>query len=45
MYAISEMMIETMFAMVSMMRINRVEISRKSKRAKQIWISKSFKSL
>ena len=40
MYARFEMMIETMFAMVSMMRINRVEISKKSKRAKQIWISK-----
>ena len=39
-YARLEMMIETMFAMVSMMRINRVEVSKKSKRAKQIWISK-----
>ena len=36
----SEMMIYPLFAMVSMMRITGVEISKKSKRAKQIWISK-----
>ena len=36
----SEMMILTMFAMVSMIRINGVEISKKSKRRKQILISK-----
>ena len=32
----TEMMIYSWFAMVSMMRINGVEISKKSKRAKQI---------
>ena len=37
-----EMMIQTMFAMVSMMRITGVEISKKSKCAKQTAISKSF---
>ena len=36
----SEMMIYPSFGMVSMMRIRGVEISKKSKRAKQIWISK-----
>ena len=34
-----------MFAMVSMMRINAVEISKKSKCAGQTAISKSFKRL
>ena len=41
----SEMMIYTMFAMVSMMRITGVEISKKSKCAKQTAISKSLKTL
>ena len=41
----SEMMIWTMFAMVSMMRINGVEISKKSKCAGRTAISKSFKRL
>ena len=41
----SEMMIYTMFTMVSMMRITGVEISKKSKCAKQTAISKSLKSL
>ena len=41
----SEMIIETMFAMVSIMRITGVEVSKKSKCAKQIAISKSLKSL
>ena len=41
----SEMMIETIFAMVSIMRITGVEISKKSKCAKQTAISKSSKSL
>ena len=36
----SEMMIYPLFAMVSMMRITGVEISKKSKRANKIWISK-----
>ena len=41
----SEMMIQTMFAMVSMMRINAVEIWKKSKGAKQTAISKSLKTV
>ena len=41
----SEMMIYPLFAMVSMMRITEVEISKKSKRAKQTAISKSLKTL
>ena len=41
----SEMIIETMFAMVSIMRITGVEVSKKSKCAKQTAISKSLKSL
>ena len=41
----SEMMIKTMFAMVSMMRINAGEISKKSKCAKQTAISKSLKTV
>ena len=45
MCAMSEMMIYTMFAMVSMMRINGVEISKKSKCAGKSAISKSFKCL
>ena len=43
--AMSEMMIQTMFAIVKMMRITGVEISKKSKCAKQTAISKSFKTL
>ena len=38
-----EMMIQTMFAIVSMMRITGVEISKKAKCAKQTAVSKSFK--
>ena len=45
MYAMSQMMISTLFAMVSMMRITGVEISKKSKCAKQTAFSKNFKSL
>ena len=41
----SEMMIYTMFTMVSMMRITGVEISKESKCAKQTAISKTLKSL
>ena len=41
----SEMIIETMFAMVTMMRLTGVEVSKKSKCAKQTAISKSLKSL
>ena len=41
----SEMMIQTMFAIGSMMRIIGVEISKKSKPAKQSAHSKSFKTL
>ena len=41
----SEIMIYTIFAMVSMMRITGVEISKKSKCAKQTAISKCLKSL
>ena len=41
----SEMIIETMFAMVTMMRLTGVEVSKKSKCAKQRAISKSLKSL
>ena len=41
----SEMMIQTMFAIVNMMRITGVEIAKKSKCAKQTAISKSFKTL
>ena len=43
--AMSEMMIQTMFAIVKMMRITGVEISKKSKYEKQTAISKSFKTL
>ena len=43
--AMSEMMIQTMFAIVSMMRITGVEISKKSKCAKQTANSKSLKTL
>ena len=43
--AMSEMMIQTMFAIVNMMRITGVEISKKLKCAKQTGISKSFKTL
>ena len=38
-----EMMIKTMFAIVSMMRITGVEISKKAKCAKQTAIPKSLK--
>ena len=41
----SEMMIKTMFAIVSMMRITGVEISKKAKYAKQSAFSKSLKTL
>ena len=41
----SEMMIYTMFTMVSMMRITGVEIWKYSKRAKETAISKSLKTL
>ena len=41
----SEMMIWTMFPMVSMMRITGVEISKTSKCAEQTAISKSLKTL
>ena len=41
----SEMMIYPLFAMVSMMRIPEVEISKKSKCAEQRAVSKSLKSL
>ena len=41
----SEMMIYPLFAMVSVMRITGVEISKKSKCAKQTAVSKSLKSL
>ena len=41
----SEMMIYTMFAIVNMMRITRVVISKTSKCAEQTAISKSLKSL
>ena len=41
----SEMIIETMFAMVTMMRITGVEILKYSKCAKQTAISKSLKTL
>ena len=41
----SEMMIYQLFAMVSMMRIIEVEISKKSKCAEQTAVSKSLKSL
>ena len=41
----SEMMIKTMFVIVSMMRITRVEISKKSKCAEQTANSKSLKTL
>ena len=43
--AMSEMMISTMFAIVNMMRITGVVISKKSKCAKQTAISKSLKTL
>ena len=43
--AMSEMMIQTIFAIVNMMRITGVEISKTSKCAKQTAISKSFKTL
>ena len=41
----SKMMLYTIFAIVSMMRITGVEISKKSKCAKQTANSKSFKTL
>ena len=41
----SEMIIYPLFAMDSMMRITEVEISKKSKCAKQTAIPKSLKSL
>ena len=40
-----EMMIWTIFAIVNMMRIKEVVISKKSKRAEKTAISKSFKTL
>ena len=43
--AMSEMMIQTMFAIVNMMPITGVEISKKSKCAEQTAISKSLKTL
>ena len=43
--AMSGMMINTMFAIVNMMRITGVVISKKSKCAEQTAISKSFKTL
>ena len=43
--AMSEMMIKTMFPIVSMMRMTGVEISKKSKCAKQTANSKSLKTL
>ena len=43
--ATSELMIQTIFAMVSMIRITGVETSKKSKCAKQTAISKSLKLL
>ena len=43
--AMLEMMIETMFAIVSMIRLNGAEISNMPKCAKQTAISKSFKTL
>ena len=43
--AMSEMMVYPLFAMVSMMRITEVEISKKSKCAEQTAVSKSLKSL
>ena len=41
----SKMMLYTIFAIVSMMRITGVEISKKSKCAERTAISKSFKTL
>ena len=43
--AMSKMMLYTIFAIVSMMRITGVEISKKSKSAEQTDISKSLKTL
>ena len=43
--AMSEMMIYTMFAIVNMIRITGVVISKKSKCAEQTAISKSLKTL
>ena len=43
--AMSGMMIYTMFAIVNMMRITGVVISKKSKCAEQTAISKSFKTM
>ena len=43
--AMSEMMIQTLFAMVRMMRITGVEISNNSKCAEQTAISKTLKTL
>ena len=43
--AMSKMMIKTMFAIVNMMRITVVVISKKSKSAEQTAISKSLKTL
>ena len=45
MCAMSELMISTMFAIVSMMRIIGVEISKKSKCAKQTAIPRILKTL
>ena len=41
----SDMMIQTMFAIVNMMRITRVVMSKKSKCAEKTAISKSLKTL
>ena len=41
----SEMMIQTMFAIVNMMPMTGVEISKKSKCAEQTAVSKSLKTL
>ena len=43
--AISEMIIWTMFAIVNMMRVTGVEISKKSKCEEETAISKRFKTL
>ena len=43
--AMSEMMTQTMFAIVNMMRMTEVAISKKSKCADQTAISKSLKTL
>ena len=41
----SEMITSNMFSMVSMMRLNGVEISKNSKRAEKTAISKSLKTV